>query len=76
MVMLCTAAPSLVPVTIAQLDGTFWWMNGNLLKQVEVLRETKDVKAVVVSKVRLLLTHTFLAPKCLAHFLNAAGFTV
>ncbi|ETN64541.1 hypothetical protein AND_003717 [Anopheles darlingi] len=40
----------LVPVAIAQLDGSFWWMNGNLLKQAEALRETKDVKAVVVSK--------------------------
>ncbi|XP_050099175.1 phenoloxidase-activating factor 2-like [Anopheles aquasalis] len=42
--------PLLVPVAIAQLDGSFWWMNGNLLKQAEALRETKDVKAVVVSK--------------------------
>ncbi|XP_052866327.1 clotting factor B-like [Anopheles cruzii] len=40
----------LVPVAVAQLDGSFWWMNGNLLKQADALRETKDVKAIVVNK--------------------------
>uniref|UniRef100_A0A182PV84 Peptidase S1 domain-containing protein n=1 Tax=Anopheles epiroticus TaxID=199890 RepID=A0A182PV84_9DIPT len=34
----------------AQLDGSFWWMNANLLKQAEALRETKDVKAIVITK--------------------------
>uniref|UniRef100_A0A182N1F7 Peptidase S1 domain-containing protein n=1 Tax=Anopheles dirus TaxID=7168 RepID=A0A182N1F7_9DIPT len=38
-----------VPVA-GQLDGSFWWMNTNLLKQAEALRETKDVKAIVVTK--------------------------
>uniref|UniRef100_A0A182T7G7 Uncharacterized protein n=1 Tax=Anopheles maculatus TaxID=74869 RepID=A0A182T7G7_9DIPT len=38
-----------VPV-VAQLDGSFWWMNSNLLKQAEALRETKDVKAIVITK--------------------------
>ncbi|XP_049286286.1 serine proteinase stubble-like [Anopheles funestus] len=39
----------IVPVP-AQLDGSFWWMNTNLLKQAEALRETKDVKAIVITK--------------------------
>uniref|UniRef100_A0A182J821 Uncharacterized protein n=1 Tax=Anopheles atroparvus TaxID=41427 RepID=A0A182J821_ANOAO len=33
-----------------QVDGSFWWMNSNLLKQAEALRESKDVKAIVISK--------------------------
>ncbi|KFB37992.1 AGAP000290-PA-like protein [Anopheles sinensis] len=33
-----------------QLDGSFWWMNTNLLKQAEALRESKDVKAIVITK--------------------------
>ncbi|XP_058128256.1 serine protease 44-like [Anopheles coustani] len=33
-----------------QLDGSFWWMNSNLLKQAEALRESKDVKAIVITK--------------------------
>ncbi|XP_052900182.1 inactive CLIP domain-containing serine protease A28-like [Anopheles moucheti] len=39
----------IVPVP-AQLDGSFWWMNSNLIKQAEALRESKDVKAIVISK--------------------------
>uniref|UniRef100_A0A182YEY1 Uncharacterized protein n=1 Tax=Anopheles stephensi TaxID=30069 RepID=A0A182YEY1_ANOST len=38
------------PVVVAQLDGSFWWMNTNLLKQAEALRETKDIKAIVITK--------------------------
>uniref|UniRef100_A0A182QHQ5 Peptidase S1 domain-containing protein n=1 Tax=Anopheles farauti TaxID=69004 RepID=A0A182QHQ5_9DIPT len=41
---------SLLTIVAGQLDGSFWWMNANLLKQAEALRETKDVKAIVVTK--------------------------
>ncbi|XP_041771838.1 coagulation factor IX-like isoform X1 [Anopheles merus] len=44
-VVLAVAVPA-----AAQLDGSFWWMNANLLKQAEALRETKDVKAIVITK--------------------------
>ncbi|XP_053682960.1 phenoloxidase-activating factor 2-like [Sabethes cyaneus] len=32
-----------------QLDGSFWWMNANLIKKAEEYREEKDVKAIVVN---------------------------
>ncbi|XP_053678135.1 phenoloxidase-activating factor 2-like [Anopheles nili] len=38
------------PPVAGQFDGSFWWMNSNLLKQAEALRETKDVKAIVITK--------------------------
>uniref|UniRef100_A0A182TJU4 Uncharacterized protein n=1 Tax=Anopheles melas TaxID=34690 RepID=A0A182TJU4_9DIPT len=48
-VMLIVVLAVAVPAA-AQLDGSFWWMNANLLKQAEALRETKDVKAIVITK--------------------------
>uniref|UniRef100_A0A182M0I9 Uncharacterized protein n=1 Tax=Anopheles culicifacies TaxID=139723 RepID=A0A182M0I9_9DIPT len=48
-VLLLLLAIGIFPAS-AQLDGSFWWMNTNLIKQAEALRETKDVKAIVISK--------------------------
>ncbi|XP_058445233.1 phenoloxidase-activating factor 2-like [Malaya genurostris] len=33
----------------AQIDGSFWWKNENLVKKAEEYREEKDVKAIVVN---------------------------
>lgn len=33
----------------AQFDGSFWWMNTDLLKKAEQIRQEKDVKSTVVN---------------------------
>lgn len=35
----------------AQFDGSFWWMNTDLLKKAEQIRQEKDVKSTVVNNV-------------------------
>lgn len=37
------------PPVQAQIDGSFWWMNGDLIKKAEQYRQEKDVKANVVN---------------------------
>lgn len=41
------------PPVEAQIDGSFWWMNTELVKKAEEYRQDKDVKANVVNNVSL-----------------------
>lgn len=49
MFILCQSL--LGPPVQAQIDGSFWWMNTDLVQKAEQYRQEKDVKANVVNNV-------------------------